>query len=668
MRDVCMKAFSVSVLLILFVTTAEGSSHHLVQCSQNIALRYFASRTVVISHRNFITTNKSHYDHCHVGSLKLAATRDAKLSCLWEDTNNLLLEAMHQTENWPFLVFEAQKGNPELQKTTIKHGSYMLLVQEVKSAVEDVKLQMEKLKTNVGWNPRAKYVVMILQRGTTPSNTLIQGILSELWNSKVVNAVVLSQTSVSKLNIYTSFPYHPRGRCGEIRDVVLLDSCITNKEGKSCFLHNSSLFPQKIPRDLYGCPFTVSTFEYEPYMMKRKATSTVEYEDGLDLRLIRVIGQAMNMTMLLRPPPPDGSRWGFLLENGTWVGVTAEILRGYSDLALVGWFYRCHIINEIECSFPYIIDEARWYVPCAQPYPRWMSLTRVFKYSLWLGFLTAYIIVALVMWQVVKISNSISRKPIENQAYTSLVKCLLNFWAIILEESASNNPPHVAVIRGIFLVWVLYCWAVNTVYQTFLTSFLIDPGLQHQLSSEEEILHSGIAYGIPTTMVSILPGLSDSRYHRKLRCDDVEVCQKRLAMKGDLALFFTKYNNEYMAALKYMDGDGKPLVCQFDGSYYRQYVVIPVPKGNPMLDAYNNIIRLVHQAGLIEKWWQDLKYTATLSSAKDFNLPVGEYIKLTLEHLQSAFYFLFLGYCVSIMSFLSEILRCRKRSMTKQKL
>jgi hypothetical protein len=188
------------------------------------------------------------------------------------------------------------------------------------------------------------------------------------------------------------------------------------------------------------------------------------------------------------------------------------------------------------------------------------------------------------------------------------------------------------------------------------------------LSSEEEILHSGIAYGIPTTMVSILPGLSDSRYHRKLRCDDVEVCQKRLAMKGDLALFFTKYNNEYMAALKYMDGDGKPLVCQFDGSYYRQYVVIPVPKGNPMLDAYNNIIRLVHQAGLIEKWWQDLKYTATLSSAKDFNLPVGEYIKLTLEHLQSAFYFLFLGYCVSIMSFLSEILRCRKRSMTKQKL
>jgi hypothetical protein len=570
------------------------------------------------------------------------------------------VKGIHESEKWAVLVLESHNENHELRTSTIKHGSYVLLVKEVQSAVEDVKLQMTKLRTYRGWNPRAKYIVIFLESGTTANKTLIQNILSELWHSKVVNALVLSQTSENELNIYTWFPYHPPGRCADVTDAVLLDSCITDKQGRGRFLQNTSLFPEKIPRDMYGCPFMVSTFEYVPFIMKRKNSNTVEYEDGLDLRLINVLGQAINMTMVLRPPPPDGGRWGFLLDNGTWVGVTAEMMRGYSDLALAGWFYRCHIIDEIECSFPYLIDEARWYVPCAQPYPRWMSLTRVFKGSLWLGFITAYVIVAFVMWQVVKISNNISQQPIENQAYTSLVKCLLNFWAVILEESASNNPPHVAVIRAVFLVWVLYCWAVNTVYQTYLTSFLIDPGLQHQISSEEEILNSGIAYGIPTTMVSILPELSDNRYRRKLRCDDVEVCQRRLAMEEDLALFFTKYNNEYMAALKYMDGEGKPLVCQFEGSYYRQYVVIPVPKGNPMLGAYNRVIGLVHQAGLIEKWWKDLKYTATLSSAKDFNLPAGEYIKLTLEHLQSAFYFLFLGYIGSIIFFISEIC-CRHK-------
>jgi hypothetical protein len=567
---------------------------------------------------------------------------------------------MHKREKWNFLVLGSQNQNPKLHTTTMKHDSYALIVKEVQFAVQDIRFQMTRLKSNTDWNPRAKYVVMIMQWGMTANETIITDILSELWHSNVVNAIVLSRKASGKeIDVHTWFPYHPQGRCGDVRDAILLDSWTEDEGKRGRFLHNKPLFPEKIPHDMYGCPFAVSTFEYEPFMIKGKKSSEVQYQDGLDLRMISVLGQELNMTMVLRPPPPDGGRWGFLLDNGTWVGVTAEMMRGYSDLALVGWFYRCHIINEIECSFPYIIDGARWYVPCAQPYPRWMSITRVFKASLWLGFLAAYVVVTFIMWQVVKISNSISTVPIENEAYTSLTKCVLNFWAIILEESASNNPPHVAVIRAVFLVWVLYCWAVNTVYQTYLTSFLIDPGLQHQISSEEEILNSGIAYGIPTTMVSILPELSDSRYRHKLRCDDVEICQHRLAMEGDLALFFTKYNNEYMAALKYMDGDGKPLVCQFEGSYYGQYVVIPVPKGNPMLNAYNNIIHLVHQAGLTEKWWADLKYTATLSAAKDFNLPVGEYIKLTLQHLQSAFYFLFLGYGLSMTSFLSEMF-CRR--------
>lgn len=662
MTHAFMDTLRVSVLLCLFVNIAEGNSQSFVYCSQDIASRYFApSHTVVISHRSRTTTNRHDENRCQVPSLKPNVVKNSNLSCLQQDIWRALFESMHKPEKWTFLLLQSQTENSELQSTTIKHDSYMLLVTEAKLAVEDIKVQMVRLKKNPDWNPRAKYVVMFMQSGMTANETIIKDILSELWHSKVVNAVVLSrQTSQNEINVYTWFPYHPRGRCGDVRDVILLDSWILDEEGRERFLHSAPLFPEKIPRDMQGCPFMVSTFEYEPYVIKRKESRKVEYQDGLDLRLISVLGQAMNMTMSLRPPPPDGGRWGFLLDNGTWVGVTAEMMRGYSDLALVGWFYRCHIINEIECSFPYITDEARWYVPCAQPYPRWMSITRVFKASLWLGFLAAYVIIVFVMWQVVKISNSISTVPIENQAYTSLAKCILNFWAIILEESASNNTPHVAEIRAVFLVWVMYCWAVNTVYQTYLTSFLIDPGLQHQMSSEEEILNSGIAYGIPTTMVSILPELSDRRYRRKLRCDDVEVCQHRLAMEGDLALFFTKYNNEYMAALKYMDGDGKPLVCQFDGSYYRQYVVIPVPKGNPMLNAYNNVIHLVHQAGLIEKWWKDLKYTATLSAAKDFNVPVGEYIKLTLQHLQSAFYFLFLGYSVSIISFLSEIF-CRRK-------
>ena len=47
----------------------------------------------------------------------------------------------------------------------------------------------------------------------------------------------------------------------------------------------------------------------------------------------------------------------------------------------------------------------------------------------------------------------------------------------------------------LFFVSVLYCFAINTVFKTFLTSFLVDPGYENQLTSLDKILDSGIEFG-----------------------------------------------------------------------------------------------------------------------------------------------------------------------------
>jgi len=219
----------------------------------------------------------------------------------------------------------------------------------------------------------------------------------------------------------------------------------------------------------------------------KRSTSKVDkesiiYEKGVDIQIVSELGKTSNSSIKHRVPSPDGGYWGWDVGNGTWNGITGEIARSYSDIGMAKLWPVCHLVKKIECLRPYLIDKIRWYVPCATSYPRWMSLTRVFRLSLWSAFVTAYVVVSVVMWKVVKITSSISTKAVQNQAYTSLPKCLLNFWAIILQESASNHPPDVAAIRAVFFGWVLYCWAVNTVYQAHLTSFLIDPGLQHQLS------------------------------------------------------------------------------------------------------------------------------------------------------------------------------------------
>ena len=587
---------------------------------------------------------------------------DDVTNCIRLDLNSLILQDIFIAHDWTYSVIGGSLIKYNLTEE-IKYEYYILVstCPDPHDVMDEIATQMQRIKYHNSWNPRAKFLILATQQQQNNTN-FAADVLAVVWRFKVASAIlVVTSTRGFTLDIYTWFPYSVPGRCANIKDSTFLDQWLY-ENGTERFLYNKPLFPKKIPHDFHGCPLRISTFEYPPFIfdIKHFDNGTIKFQKGLEFKLIELIAETTNMTKVFQKAPPDGGNWGVLLDNGTWTGITREIMEDYSDVGMAGWWYRCHLIKEMECPFPHLIDACRWFVPCAKPYPRWMSTTRVFKLPLWLSFLSAYVVASLAIWQVVKINNSISTEPIENQAYTSLVKCLLNFWAIILEESASNNPPHVGAIRTVFLVWVLYCWAVNTVYQTFLTSFLIDPGLQHAVTSEEELLSSKLKYGIPDTIVSIVPSLSSDRYRLRDHCDDLQGCRDRLAFKGDFALFFSKYNMEYLAAAKYMDPDGKSMVCKFSDVYCNQLTIMPVPTGLLMLELFNDLILHVYQSGLMEYWWNDLRYTATLDLAKDLNEPVGEYIKLTLEHLQSAFYLLFLGCIFSIIAFISEI-TCQKR-------
>jgi Ligand-gated ion channel. len=390
----------------------------------------------------------------------------------------------------------------------------------------------------------------------------------------------------------------------------------------------------------------------------RKNTTQVDpkniiFDKGLEIQILTELAKSINSSLKFRDAPPDGGKWGWDLGNGTWNGVTGEIASRYSDISAALLWYRCHLVTEIECLRPHLIDKVRWHVPCATPYPRWMSLTRVFTLSLWLGIITAHVIISAIMWQVAKITSHIFNDVVQNHAYSTFGKCFFNFWAIIIEESASNAPNGTAV-RAIFLAWVLYCWAINNVYQAYLTSFLIDPGLQHQLSSEDEMLTSGIEYSTETSVISLYTGLLGTRYRHIIATEDVQTAEKRVE-KGTLALLFSMFLVQYDIALEYMDADGKPRICDIEDDFAFNLVTMFVPKGSPFKARYDQVILYLMQAGLVNFWWEELKYTATLEKAGDFNLPPGEYIALKMDHLQSAFYFLFLGYALSVTSFLLEL-------------
>lgn len=213
--------------------------------------------------------------------------------------------------------------------------------------------QMKKFRNNYEWNPRAKFVILVTEIRHVNAKLPAEDISAELWTSRVVNSVVLipaldthlATGTVNTLDVYISFPYQPTLQCSQVKDVVLQDRWILGSRNRSHFLHNTSFFPQKIPNDLHGSPFAVSTFPVPPSIM-RKSTIEVDpdsviYDKVLEIQILTELAKSTNSSLKLRKTPPGHECWGRDLGNETWNGVTGETARSYADIGIGDIGYGC---------------------------------------------------------------------------------------------------------------------------------------------------------------------------------------------------------------------------------------------------------------------------------------------------------------------------------------
>jgi hypothetical protein len=426
------------VLLSVLMLTCGKMQHQLAHCLRGIAIRHFSpGRALVVSFNSGI----NYREETHPMSCKEAT-----------DTIDVLLEEIHQSISCYVLVSSPLEGMK--QNIEDRHESYIMFGQ-AEGVVQEIRTQLVKLKTSSGWNPRANFVIVVIcDVNKSVCNATADDIFSELWKENIVNAIVILPTQdvyevdnstrniqefVPVLQVYTWFPYQPPGRCAKSTNAVLLDHWVANAEGDGRFVHNSCLFPQKVPNDLHGCSITASTFPFGT-LVKNLIIDTdgnISYGDGLEIRLFNVVMNAMNMIPVYLPPPPDNEMWGTHV-NGSWTGVVGHIVERKSDVAFGSIMNDNQQYSEdVDVTVPYIADGYRWHVPCARPVPGWLSLTRVFYPSAWLGLILALVFVSLLVCCLVKTSASSGFS-----AYSHISVSLLNLWAVILGVSAPNAVPH----------------------------------------------------------------------------------------------------------------------------------------------------------------------------------------------------------------------------------
>jgi hypothetical protein len=136
--------------------------------------------------------------------------------------------------------------------------------------------------------------------------------------------------------------------------------------------------------------------------------------------------------------------------------------------------------------------------------------------------------------------------------------------------------------------------------------------------------------------------------------DEVHLAQARVA-EGKLAFLYNKFPVEYNIDLKYKGTNGVPSICKIKDDFAFNFVAIHVPKGFPLKPKYDQVLLALLQAGVVNFWWDHVQYTAYLDGARKYGSPPEEYVVLTLKHLQSAFYFLMIGYAMSVVLLFIEL-------------
>jgi hypothetical protein len=659
---------AVTILTLLDIACCTAMNHvltdlqrHVVTCVSTIMHRYFPpEHTVLLS----------------MPSAKLWVPRRT-IEISFEADNEVLVE-LSARSIYEISLWSLQMSRPGVEtlenelEGSDEHHNYIIYTwpdEEDGSVLTNVISQVEEMKTRAWLNPRERYLVVITDTGTSSPSEAALSILMELWSNYVILDVLImvpditchntdtcefptTSTGINRFLLYTWFPYHQSGE-----EVILINTWDTKNGGN--LLRDSDLFPSKIPYKINSPPLRVATLDLEPFVVL-DGTYTDENDKkmyifkGPETELLHFIMKHLNISFYYLPPPPNDTKFFDQI-----VTSVKRVAFGEADVGIGSLPLLLEAASYVDFTVPYFYTGDRWYVPCPRPSPRLKRIAGIFHETTWLIMAVVLLLVVTVTWVS---ATRVARR--ESHSYRSLSGCLLNMCSVFLLVPAPVLP-RTSVTRLCFLSFVWYSLAMSIVIQTSLTSILVNPGLNDQLRSFEEILYSGIEYSYVKDLHyyyfpegSGLYGEEEMNQHGQ-NCSDYKECLSRVINEGDYASLRSEIYADYFVA-KTMPKRIKPL-CYLDSIFKTYMVNMYIQKNTPLLNSFNRIIRSALEGGFISKMLVDTKDTwrhQTSSDAEGYDAEDTEvmYFVFTTEHLTPAFYILFFGYASSFVIFIGELL------------
>ncbi|KAJ4432293.1 hypothetical protein ANN_20911 [Periplaneta americana] len=617
-------------------------------CATKIIQQYFAKDCALVlsvSTSTNITENVGHFfNKLHHQSQ-------------WTDSEDDLLKQLHVLNERTFVVSTPTGIFRKPHKSTDwdthnddQHRYYVLIIQQedIKETLLDLRRQLKQLQSFSAWNPRARFMILV------NIELNYSALLETLWHWLLLNSVILIPNLTNlvsrhkditcAVDIVTHFPYQLH--YGAFGETVLLDTYITRASG-GYFLQNNNLFPEKIPKDMNEYPFRVSVGQLPPFTMyysRIEGNANITDVSGIEKGILECLAQKMNLSLKLSIVYGD-SPWGILV-NETWTGLKGDILYNRSDAAISGWIQNLEAHLLFDESMSYFMDRIALYVPRSKQLSRWMSVSRVFHPRTWIALLFSILLAAVVF--------RLLSSPFDARHYTSIAQCLSSSWSMLLGVSVVELPLSIP-LRIFILSWVMYSMAISTIFQTFMTSYFVNPGFEYQVSNVEDLKDANFQYLFQVFYDNFLGDEMLTLLNPRVQCNSPLSCFK-YAVNGTMKVLLTsRFVFPYIAE-GLMVRERHRILFPFKDDMLQTPIVMILKKGYPLRDTFDNIIIRMIEGGLVRKFMNDIVYTKYLKDGISF-LSDSEisYIPLSVTNLYSSFVLLFLGLGLSSLIMVMEV-------------
>ncbi|KAJ9586431.1 hypothetical protein L9F63_019923 [Diploptera punctata] len=543
------------------------------------------------------------YMEIYQNILKLRRSYEVE-SCRLNFTDDLeknMLRELHNSKSWSVLIFPYNRVFEYPGRGDISGYIITIRIYEYYEMLEGVNRILTALRHYRMLKFSTLFIVLVSGKtGGLNVNHLI--VLFVEFHILDVIILVYDETN-EVVNFYTFNPYElPSGECGLIYEGILINKCYFDENGVVVLRNRTTDF--EIIPNLDGCSVLLHGILNEPLTIENDAgdPDTISNQSVVFI-LFKYVLDVMKMSIHKRREQ------------------TEEIIE-ILELDLYADVY----VSESEQFIRYYTTTFYWFLYKSEPYSRWSTILCVFSNYVWLCMFFCYF---------------------HYREFSTIY-----FTHIQLGIGIPDPKP--IYLRIIFLGWLIYSFSINTIFQCFFTSYLLDPLYQHQIDTFKEIVEEN--YELIFTQYNFV--FIDSEFNTTSYMKWITNGESSLLYLHDgvkRAVFIPQESVTYFYN-KICDGNVRNKLHRIT-TYQKQHHLIVEFTNKHFEKRFSVLLNRLIESGFPDKLTNDILYPKGLPlTSRTLSDLVGYFYPFSITHMRSAFVLYFIGLGASLFIFLMEVI------------